>query len=242
MTDPYDPLPDLAAMLAAGVNWRGMEACTSALRIAERLGTGEDDTPAAVEARLREAHAAVLLDALRAVLEALDIPNPATLGDEEAHSRALKDRVRHTVVMLRSVLGPERSAGVPWSTAYLRERLAEHPPTGYKTWQQLVAGTHARAAGARPLTAEAAAAVLTGHGLARARTAGGTVYVAGWSARDEADGTVTVMRLDSGPEETRHLALQRYARALEAAGWTVGYSDDGDWLTVTAPGTGQSRG
>lgn len=80
-----------------------------------------------------------LLDALRAVREALDIPHPATVGDGETHDRILQERVRHAVVMLRSVLEPDRHPDVPWSTAYLRDRLAEHPAEGYKTWQQLTA-------------------------------------------------------------------------------------------------------
>lgn len=80
-----------------------------------------------------------LLDALRAICEALDIPHPATVGDGEVHDRILMERVMHTVVMLRSVLEPDRSPDVAWSTAYLRGRLAEHPPVGYKTWQQQTA-------------------------------------------------------------------------------------------------------
>ncbi|MEU9793807.1 hypothetical protein AB0E27_24800 [Streptomyces sparsogenes] len=72
-------------------------------------------------------------DLLRAVLEALDIPHPATFGDSEKHARVLEDRVMHTVIALRDVLDDERSPlGVEWTTAYLRERLAEHPPTGYR--------------------------------------------------------------------------------------------------------------
>jgi hypothetical protein len=55
-----------------------------------------------------------LLDALRAVCEALDIPHPATAGDGETHDRILKERVMHVVVMLRSVLTPDRYPDVPW--------------------------------------------------------------------------------------------------------------------------------
>ncbi|MBI0294482.1 hypothetical protein JBE04_08300 [Streptomyces sp. PRKS01-29] len=73
-------------------------------------------------------------DLLRAVLEALDIPHPATFGDSEIHARVLADRVMHTVVALHGVLD-ERAAGhldIEWTTSYLRKRLAEHPPTGYR--------------------------------------------------------------------------------------------------------------
>lgn len=95
-----------------------------------------------------------LLDALRAVLDALDIPHPATVGDSEAHARILNMRVMHAVVMLQSVMRtadrrepssarqwtPGDLREVRWSTEYLRDRLAEHPAEGrYKTWQQLVA-------------------------------------------------------------------------------------------------------
>ncbi|MEU1908132.1 hypothetical protein [Streptomyces hygroscopicus] len=72
-------------------------------------------------------------DLLRAVLEALDIPHPATIGDSEVHARVLAGRVIHTVVALYGVLDEETpSLGIEWTTAYLRERLAEHPPTGYR--------------------------------------------------------------------------------------------------------------
>ncbi|AGP56168.1 hypothetical protein [Streptomyces rapamycinicus] len=74
-------------------------------------------------------------DLLRAILEALDIPHPATVGDSEVHARVLADRVMHTVVALHGVLdeGVTRHLGIEWTTAHLRERLAEHPPTGYRT-------------------------------------------------------------------------------------------------------------
>jgi len=41
--------------------------------------------------------------------------------------------------MLQGILGRDPIADVAWSTAYLRERLAEHPATGYKTWVERVA-------------------------------------------------------------------------------------------------------
>lgn len=68
---------------------------------------------------------------LAAVLEALDIPHPATIGDTETRDRILADRAMHTVIALRSVLDGD-PVGVEWNTEYLRERLAEHPPTGYR--------------------------------------------------------------------------------------------------------------
>ncbi|MFJ9536616.1 hypothetical protein ACIRPX_05095 [Streptomyces sp. NPDC101225] len=71
---------------------------------------------------------------LAAVLEALDIPAPATIGDQEAHDRILNDRVCHAKIALRSVLEDQAPLGVAWTTQYLRERLAEHPATGYRAW------------------------------------------------------------------------------------------------------------
>lgn len=70
---------------------------------------------------------------LAAVLEALDIPHPATIGDSEQHAKVLADRVMHARIALRSVLDGD-PVGIEWTTEYLRERLAEHPPTGYRAW------------------------------------------------------------------------------------------------------------
>ncbi|WP_406128314.1 hypothetical protein OHQ89_42685 [Streptomyces canus] len=91
-------------------------------------------------------------DLLAAVLEALDIPHPATVGHTEVYDRIRNDRATHAVVALRSVLDVKPLMGIAWTTAYLRERLAEHPPTGYvtvgqahaalaegKTWSEAVA-------------------------------------------------------------------------------------------------------
>ncbi|AEM88316.1 hypothetical protein [Streptomyces violaceusniger] len=72
-------------------------------------------------------------DLLRAVLEALDIPYPATIGDSDVHARILGDRVMHTVIALHGALDDEGpDLGIEWTTAYLRKRLAERPPTGYR--------------------------------------------------------------------------------------------------------------
>jgi hypothetical protein len=71
-------------------------------------------------------------DLLRAVLEALDIPSPATVGDGEVYDRILLDRVMDAVVALQGVLRRGDDAG--WSADYLRARLAEKPATGYRTW------------------------------------------------------------------------------------------------------------
>ncbi|MFD9442678.1 hypothetical protein ACFWBR_35125 [Streptomyces sp. NPDC060006] len=89
-------------------------------------------------------------DLLAAVLEALDIPHPATVGDTETHDRLLNDRAMQAVIALRSVL-EDAPLGIAWTTEYLREQLAELPPTTYvssdqaraalaagKTWSEAV--------------------------------------------------------------------------------------------------------
>lgn len=89
--------------------------------------------------------------ALRAVLDALDIPHPATVGDGEAHDRILHERVLHAVIFLRGALDDTRVTPFEWGLDYFREKLAEHPATGYRTWDEAVAETRARreAGGAR---------------------------------------------------------------------------------------------
>lgn len=54
MADRYDPLPDLAELVRSSMLY-GRDCAAYAERIADRLGIGEDDTPAEIEARLREA-------------------------------------------------------------------------------------------------------------------------------------------------------------------------------------------
>lgn len=95
---------------------------------------------------------AEIRDLLTAVLEALDIPHPATVGGTEAHDQVLNERVTHAAIALRSVLDDKPLMGIEWTAAYLREQLAFHPPTGYvtvgqahaalaegKTWSEAVA-------------------------------------------------------------------------------------------------------
>lgn len=77
-------------------------------------------------------------DALAAVLEALDIPNAATVGGQEIRDKILVERAGHARLMLQTVLGQD-THDPQWAMAYLRERLAEHPATGYKTWDERMA-------------------------------------------------------------------------------------------------------
>ena len=67
-----------------------------------------------------------------AVLAAIDIPYPATLGDATLHRELLAERVMHATITLRHVLAREGTrfpADLPWETAYLREQLTAHPAT-----------------------------------------------------------------------------------------------------------------
>jgi hypothetical protein len=84
---------------------------------------------------------------LQAVLEALNIPNGATVGDQGTRDQILVERAGHAVVMLNSILGGD-TFDPAWSVKYLRARLAEHPGTGYKTWAQRVAELDAAKAAA----------------------------------------------------------------------------------------------
>ncbi|MBV9023360.1 MAG: hypothetical protein JO362_06115 [Streptomycetaceae bacterium] len=71
---------------------------------------------------------------LAAVIEAIDIPSPAAVGDREEYARLLEDRALDAVVALKGVLG-EPLAGncsAHWHTAYLHRQLAKKPPTGYR--------------------------------------------------------------------------------------------------------------
>lgn len=75
-------------------------------------------------------------DLLAAVLEALDIPHPATRGGAEAYTRIRDERATNVVIVLRNLLDEKPLMHIEWMTAYLRDRLAENPPTGYVTCEQ----------------------------------------------------------------------------------------------------------
>jgi hypothetical protein len=78
-----------------------------------------------------------LWDALRVVRDALVIPYAATVGGEEIRDQILIHRLRHAVVFLERILDEDHPVpDLAWSIAYLRERLAEHPPVGYVTGEQ----------------------------------------------------------------------------------------------------------
>ena len=103
--------------------------------------------PAALErAERAEQLAAERLDALAAVREAIDIPYAATVGDDETRTAILLRRVMQLSVFLGSIMRdqPQPDWLMPHSIAYLRERLAEHPAEGYRTWDEAVAELRAR--------------------------------------------------------------------------------------------------
>lgn len=80
-----------------------------------------------------------------AVREALDIPHAATAGGDETRQEILTERVMHLLVCvtylseryrLAEKVGLPIGSAVPDQLAYLRERLATHPPAGYVTNEQ----------------------------------------------------------------------------------------------------------
>ncbi|MCZ0207925.1 hypothetical protein OZK63_21165 [Streptomyces sp. UMAF16] len=76
-------------------------------------------------------------DLLTVVLEAIDLPHPATSAGTEVHDQLLADRVVHARIALRGALGLDGPRmGLAWEVQHLRERLAEHPITGYVTAAQ----------------------------------------------------------------------------------------------------------
>jgi len=84
-----------------------------------------------------------LRDLLAAVLEAIDLPHPATVGGQDAHDRLLNDRAVHARITLRSILDDGPDMGAAWNAQYLRERLAKHPIAGYVTVAQAHAALEA---------------------------------------------------------------------------------------------------
>jgi hypothetical protein len=70
------------------------------------------------------------------VLDALTIPFPATSGDHARYAEILEQRAMFAVVALRRTLAthqPSSIVDLGWETAWLRERLSECRPAGYKT-------------------------------------------------------------------------------------------------------------
>lgn len=76
------------------------------------------------------------LDGVRAlldvVLEAIDLPHPATVGDAETYRQILDRRAALAVTVARAALA-EAPDSIGWNADYLRRKLAEYPATGYST-------------------------------------------------------------------------------------------------------------
>lgn len=71
-------------------------------------------------------------DLLAAILEALDLPNGATVADQAIREGILHDRALQVVIRLDWIVSHPALAGdLAVETAKLRARLAEHPVTGY---------------------------------------------------------------------------------------------------------------
>lgn len=82
---------------------------------------------------------AALRALLDAVLDAIDIPSPATIGDTDSYQIALDRRASLAIVVARGALA-EDPADLQWNADYLRRKLAESPPTGYSTYSDTGAG------------------------------------------------------------------------------------------------------
>ena len=84
------------------------------------------------------------VDALRAVHEAIALPYPATVGDGLVYDQILAVRLIHVRTFLGRILDSGGVLSLSRETGYLRERLAEHPAEGYRTWHQVSAEQAAR--------------------------------------------------------------------------------------------------
>lgn len=76
---------------------------------------------------------------LDAVLDAIDIPHPATIGDDDAYRAILDRRLGLAVIVARAALAEEPDS-IAWNTAYLRRKLEALPPTGYRHYADTEAG------------------------------------------------------------------------------------------------------
>jgi hypothetical protein len=72
-------------------------------------------------------------DLLAAVLEALDIPLPATVGDHRRYAEVLEQRASWARTALRAALRAGGGQDLARSAWFLRQQLAKHPPAGYNT-------------------------------------------------------------------------------------------------------------
>jgi hypothetical protein len=78
------------------------------------------------------------------VREAIDIPHAATTGDEKIRAAILQMRTMHAAICLEALTGKHADRDVAAEVAYLRQRLAQDPADGYKTWDQALAELRGR--------------------------------------------------------------------------------------------------
>ncbi|GGS27915.1 hypothetical protein F2B00_00275 [Streptomyces parvus] len=76
---------------------------------------------------------------LAAVLDAIDLPHPATIGDTEAYRAVLDRRAALAVTTARAALA-ENPDDYGWNADHLRQRLTEYPATGYRHCTDTEAG------------------------------------------------------------------------------------------------------
>jgi hypothetical protein len=84
-------------------------------------------------------------DVIETVHAAIAIPYAATTAHERTRAEILGHRLLATTVALQSILDRDNTDELPGILQHLRDRLAEHPATGYVTWEQATARTEAGA-------------------------------------------------------------------------------------------------
>lgn len=78
--------------------------------------------------------APALLDVLNVIVEALAIPDAATVGDAEIRAGILEKRQMIMLCSIKALLDQGPRTGRPdWTCQYIREQLAQNPPDGYRT-------------------------------------------------------------------------------------------------------------
>ncbi|MDQ0795595.1 hypothetical protein [Streptomyces sp. B1I3] len=71
---------------------------------------------------------------LEAVVEAIDLPHPDTVGDADAYRDLLDRRAGLAVIVARAALAEEPDA-YGWNAAYLRRKIAEYP-IAYRAYEK----------------------------------------------------------------------------------------------------------
>lgn len=101
------------------------------------------------------------------VLEALDIPSAATVGDDETRQKILDRRLLSTVVTLRSLVA--EAPNLDWALDWLRMDLARSPAAGYVTSEQARKAVECGATYSQAVTSVEAAEAFARAGVAAER-------------------------------------------------------------------------